>query len=498
MRFTTLIDELGLPDVVFASRAALRAEVYAFRMADAAAEWETGIVYLCTEDLLPSCAPDGACFLVSAPEPLPRQTRLLNANVVFAAVPLMTLIERTALSFSLEQKLYSDMRKLTLALDAPGALSQLVETAYGMLNNPIIVTDTSNRILSMSRQPVAERADLEEQRQQGFLLDTTLQDIRTNSLYEKARKSATPYYSRDPSHDIGWLTGIVYVYGIEAAQVSVMEHEREFTRYDVEITGFLTKLIGLELQKDDFYRQNHALMHSVFLSELLKGQVRDARTAGTRRRQLGWNFGAEMRVLTVFDRNYGAFDRKAQLISSQLHEVIPESRWVIYESKLVFLIPAAGGSDAEVTAYLETNGLVAADSEPFSDLLHVRDGYAQTMAAYDLGTRLDPGRVRYRYADYSVRHLGEMAAKSCELSRFYHPAVDKIAAYDRQNGSELISTLKEYLRYVDNPALVAEHLYIHKNTLFYRIGKIRELFGLDLKNGDERLRVQLTLQLMEL
>ncbi len=499
VKFTTLIDELGLDTQVFAARANPRAEVFSFQPFDRKTVLETSIVYICQQELLPAAAPDGTCFLVSAKKPLPTVTALKNANVVFTAAPLLHLLHEAAARFSTEQRLFNDMRRLVLTLDAPSALSQLIETAYQLLQNPIIITDTSNRILGMSREIIPERADLEEQRRQGYLLDTTLADIRVDDLYEKARNSPIPYYSRDPSHDIGWLTCIVYVYGIEAAQVSIMEREREFTRYDMELGGFLAKMVGLELQKDDFYRQNHALMHSVFLSELLKGQVRDARTANVRQKQLGWNLGAEMRALTVFDRNYGAFDRKAQLISGQLHQLIPESRWVIYESKLVFLVPAVAPDAAcRALGYLEKNALVAALSDPFSDLLRLRDAYTQCLAAYDLGTRLDPGRTLYRYADYAVRHLGEMAAKSCELSRFYHPAVDKIVEYDRQNGSELLPTLREYLRYVDNPTLVAEHLFIHKNTLFYRIGKIRELFGLDLKNGDERLRVQLTLQLMEL
>jgi DNA-binding PucR family transcriptional regulator len=57
--------------------------------------------------------------------------------------------------------------------------------------------------------------------------------------------------------------------------------------------------------------------------------------------------------------------------------------------------------------------------------------------------------------------------------------------------------LQKYLTYPDNPTKAAEELFIHKNTLFYRIGKIKELFPIDLSNGEERLKIHLTLKLIE-
>ncbi|MCI7639792.1 MAG: helix-turn-helix domain-containing protein [Clostridiales bacterium] len=50
---------------------------------------------------------------------------------------------------------------------------------------------------------------------------------------------------------------------------------------------------------------------------------------------------------------------------------------------------------------------------------------------------------------------------------------------------------------MDNPVTAANSLNIHRNTLLYRINKIKELTGLDLKNGNQRLRIQFYLKLAE-
>ena len=303
---------------------------------------------------------------------------------------------------------------------------------------------------------------------------------------------------------VGWITGLIYVYGVEAAQIAIMEHDHAFTRYDYELSNFLCKLISLELQKDDFYKQNSAMMHSILLSELLEGRIRDSRTAQVRSRQLGWSLSSSMKMLTIFDKNYGAFDRKAQLLAEQLHQLLPYSRWVIYENKLVFLLQDGNALAAlfepggALSEYLQLNQLSAALSEQTDDLLQLKRCYAQCTVAFDIGMRLHPENLLHRYDDYACHHIGRIISASEAIQDFYHPGVAAIAAYDQENKTELLQTLSEYLQNVDHPTIAAEHLFIHKNTLFFRMNKIREQFGLKLDQGYERLRIQLTLVFMEL
>ena len=58
--------------------------------------------------------------------------------------------------------------------------------------------------------------------------------------------------------------------------------------------------------------------------------------------------------------------------------------------------------------------------------------------------------------------------------------------------------LREYLTNINNPALCARNLHIHKNTLYYRINKICDMFDLDLNNGSLRMRLQLSLELLQM
>lgn len=74
----------------------------------------------------------------------------------------------------------------------------------------------------------------------------------------------------------------------------------------------------------------------------------------------------------------------------------------------------------------------------------------------------------------------------------------RLAEYDHANQTQYLATLSSYLKYAETPHKAADELFIHKNTLFYRIRQIKERFGLHLEDGSERMRIQLTLAFLQL
>ena len=72
-----------------------------------------------------------------------------------------------------------------------------------------------------------------------------------------------------------------------------------------------------------------------------------------------------------------------------------------------------------------------------------------------------------------------------------------MARYDREHGSSYLETAVMSVRFPGSPAEAAEALSVHRNTYFYRVNKIGELFELDLKDGDDRLALAFTARILE-
>ena len=86
----------------------------------------------------------------------------------------------------------------------------------------------------------------------------------------------------------------------------------------------------------------------------------------------------------------------------------------------------------------------------------------------------------------------EGLARSDDLGPF-RELIRPVVAYDREHGSDLIRTLRTFFAANANASEAADRLYLHRNSLPYRLARIQDLTGLDLKDHRARLALQLGL-----
>ena len=86
----------------------------------------------------------------------------------------------------------------------------------------------------------------------------------------------------------------------------------------------------------------------------------------------------------------------------------------------------------------------------------------------------------------------EGLARSEDL-RPFRGLIERVEAYDRKHSSDLIRTLRVYFAANANASEAADRLYLHRNSLPYRLARVQELTGLDLKDYRARLALQLGL-----
>lgn len=80
-----------------------------------------------------------------------------------------------------------------------------------------------------------------------------------------------------------------------------------------------------------------------------------------------------------------------------------------------------------------------------------------------------------------------------------HPGVESLARrllapLARDSGAALLRTLESYLRHSGGTPAICEELYIHRNTLAYRVRKLEELLGVNLADGQVRATLLLAVR----
>ncbi len=80
------------------------------------------------------------------------------------------------------------------------------------------------------------------------------------------------------------------------------------------------------------------------------------------------------------------------------------------------------------------------------------------------------------------------------LEDFCEQVLGALAAYDREKRSELVRTLDAYVGAGNSLSAAAARLGLHRNTVLYRLRRIRALLGYDPDDPEPRLALQLALR----
>lgn len=85
-----------------------------------------------------------------------------------------------------------------------------------------------------------------------------------------------------------------------------------------------------------------------------------------------------------------------------------------------------------------------------------------------------------------------------EIMSFAYDVLGKLIEYDAERKLKLMDTLKAYVDCNCDKKLVCERLFVHANTLKYRLQRIEDIGGFDLARPDDLLKVSLALKALEL
>ncbi len=402
------------------------------------------------------------------------------------------------------QQVVTGMRLFLDALFNDKGLQGICDVAYSFLGNPIFVIDTSYKHLAVSTGTIADSSLMKKETDLGQIEEEGIRFIRSSKLDDQVRKSSRPFYIHNPVHHRGMLIGPVKIHDIEVGHVMMYEQNRPIAENDYELLHRLCRIISIELQKTDFYKRNKGTMYAYFIADLLDNNAGNIERSKERLATLGYVLKDDLFILSVSGKYNVTSEPRQDMIVSDLQAMIPGSLYVIYQNTIIFLINGCGENDnhsfsnEQVENYLKANGLIAGLSNCFSNIQEIRKYYEQSLKSAQLGFKMKNVPGLYRYEVMSIFHILEI----CESNNyspldFCHPALLVLKAYDEEKNTDFFNTLYQYLNFSQNTQQTANYLHIHKNTLLYRIDKIKKLTGNPLNHGDELIKLHFSFKILE-
>lgn len=286
-------------------------------------------------------------------------------------------------------------------------------------------------------------------------------------------------------------------------RICVNEIKRRIRPGDFYLLDFFSGIVLEVLKAGEGLVMNHAMSLSRVLFQMLEGEQEDMQALDRALLQYGWTAKDDYFCVCFFPEERDIHTNSVQYFCSRLMDHFPDSCAFLYEKCVVMLVNSTlsdmnPGSFGNRIAVMLREGLMKAGiSALSSDLQMFPLYYEQAVCAYETGQKINDTFWSYRFEDYQMDFVLENALEKLPASLLCSPEILRLREYDATHTAELSWTLKIYLEQDRNLARTAEILQIHRSTLLYRIGRIKEMTGLELEEPREKFRLLLSYYLIE-
>ena len=146
----------------------------------------------------------------------------------------------------------------------------------------------------------------------------------------------------------------------------------------------------------------------------------------------------------------------------------------------------------------EQMGMYAGISNEFSDIFSIRVYYLQARSASENGTLLAPQGTLFYFESYALTEMVINSLGGLPPEAYYPAGFASLLEHDKDGGISYLQTLTAFLEENMSYTATAKRLYIHRSTLIDRISRIERELGIDLRDSDRRLQLEIHLKAMSI
>ena len=378
-----------------------------------------------------------------------------------------------------------------------GGIQAMLDQIYPAFQNPIFVFNPDFKLIAAT---TGENVVLDEQARKilendGFT-EEEFKVVNQSRIHRKVLESERPILTIHPTGGYQQLICTIDTQK-EMGHIVLNALNRPFNDTDPQMLYLLKKAIDQQMKKDDFIRNNRGFNYEYFLRDLLEGKMAIGKAYQNRMSYTNADFSGNLYCMVVETA------RSSETLNTMHIRSVFETRFtgamsLMYQGGIIIIFhPAGNGTLSEEDLCLihdlcREYGLYAGMGNCFQDILKIKDYYKQALRAIELGIchKNNPGLFLYR--DYYMDHVANLFTQKESLETFCHPQLKILLDYDAANQTDYARILYTWLTSERNMATTAKELFLHRNTLIYRMKKINTMINVDFDDYYERQRIILS------
>lgn len=430
---------------------------------------------------------------------------------------LNRILSKKAFFLETINKIHSSLTDVVLE---GGGLQAICSKLAELTRNPIAIFDSNNRIIAFSskQEEICQLTDQLQLIKEHNNYDQCDKHNEINSVSTRILETERGKFIITPVVIERKLYGFLVMFGSNSPE----------SELNIKALEQGAVVVALEFLKDKNVQETKKRIMNDFINDLLEGNISNPDILQERGRYLGWDLKKGMQVMVadieeqhnIYNGKVEGNARKVQWFKSPVLDIVkvtakkldPGSIIIDKSEKIVILINIpddykntpnnlysytkgiATNIQREVTASLNEVNMNLGIGRYYGNIHNISKSYKEALEALNLGKRiLGPGKVVH-FDDLDVYKVLLNVSDKRILKSFALKYLQPLIDYDKQYGSDLITTLEAYLKNDKKISQTADELFVHRNTVRYRIDRINDILGVDLEDGEMLFNIYFSLK----
>ena len=400
-----------------------------------------------------------------------------------------------------------------------GGLVTIAENLHELIGHPVTIVDTTFSVLA--HVPLAGSAS------KSLPLREVLQGLDSSSQIRTDHGYTFPWIELGNHGSCLCCPSIAGDdhYGF----LLVWLGERDcLAEYDTIALEHALIVTALEMSKRQAVEDVARRVQRNFLFDVLTGSTYSRQAALAMAESLGWDLSGSHFVVVVGATGLDDFPpgetrrkkiagQRTRFVASTRREVMREGlaeKCIVTDLRntVVMVVPGSlyGGSQGRkfreligrirerVSCELRGVPISVGVGRKYDDILSLSRSYSEARQALSLGECVWGTNKVVHFDDLGAFRVLASVLDHTEVLAFYEETFKPLADYDRDKDGGLVTTLDNYFDCEEDVKATARKLFLHPNTVRYRLRKITELTGFSFHTTEGRLTLQMGLKIHRL
>ena len=357
-----------------------------------------------------------------------------------------------------------------------GSLQDIVDLAEEVFKNPIFIIDELNLVKAISsHKPGTVNEEWDYILEHNSMPFDRVSAIKRNENLKKTSykniKDLKPFFFNPPGM---YHRGINYripdnINKRFLGTFIIIENETPITVGMLHLSELITDTVNewFNLNQNTHQMQTP----SKFFLDILEGKIKTPTEDELKKVLTGTNSNNFVLVVSESET-----DKSLQHIIPFTESNIEDCQCFEYNDEIIIFCPIRDNFD-NIKNLLHTialsNNIRFGISYVFHNLNALQNSYKQALIALERNNNT----ISVLDSKSSMEYIGKEMKRSLDSIDICHPALQTLELYDKKHGTEYYKTLYIFLKKERSLIETSRELSIHRNSLIYRVEKIKILIG---------------------